>query len=453
VTTDSSSSPSLLPRAWPERVKSAILHVISLAQLAVVRTRAWAANSPSARLRLKSELEEARSDIALLEEELRIKDARMREIDPRHRPHYRATERLAILEVKAARGWSRAQTARRFLVEPATIASWTRRVDEEGKSALLKLAEPLNRFPDYVRYVARGLRAICPSMGKKRIAQTLARAGLRLAVTTVGRMLEEKDRKSPESDAAAVEVQREEATGRGALTAKHPNHVWQVDLSVLPTRSGFWVPWIPFAIPQLWPFAWWVACLVDHYSRRVMGFAVYTREPDSREVRAFLGRTIAREKATPKYLVADKGGQFYSTGFKEWCRRRGIRARYAATGHRGATAIVERFFRTLKDELLRRIAVPLRREAMRREIGLFVDWFHAHRPHQGLGGRTPSEVYHGIEPAIERPRLEPRPRWPTDSPCPGAFVPIGSRPRTLELRLSFHGGRRQLPIVKLRQAA
>jgi transcriptional regulator with XRE-family HTH domain len=251
-----------LPRGWSRHLKSAILHVISLAQLAVVRTRGWAANSPSARMPLKSQLEEAQSEVRLLEEELRIKDARMREIDPRHLPHYRATERLAILEVKAARGWSRAQTARRFLVEPATITSWTRRVDEAGKSALVKLAEPLNRFPDYVRYVARRLRAICPSMGKKRITQTLSRAGLRLAVTTVGRMLEEKDKRSPLSDAAAVDQGRTETATRGPLESKHPNHIWQVDLSVLPTRAGFWVPWIPFAIPQLWPFAWWIACVV-----------------------------------------------------------------------------------------------------------------------------------------------------------------------------------------------
>jgi hypothetical protein len=119
-------------------------------------------------MRLESELEEAQSEVRLLAEELRIKDARMREIDPRHRRHSGATERLAILEVKAARGWSRAQTARRFLVEPATITSWTRRVDEEGKSALLELAAPVNRFPEYVGYVARRLRAICPTMGKKR---------------------------------------------------------------------------------------------------------------------------------------------------------------------------------------------------------------------------------------------------------------------------------------------
>jgi hypothetical protein len=36
-----------LPRGWPGRVKSATLHVISLAQFALAYTRGWAVNSSS----------------------------------------------------------------------------------------------------------------------------------------------------------------------------------------------------------------------------------------------------------------------------------------------------------------------------------------------------------------------------------------------------------------------
>jgi transcriptional regulator with XRE-family HTH domain len=37
-----------------------------------------------------------------------------------------------------ARGWSLAQTAQAFLVTPATIASWMKRLDEDGPSAILR---------------------------------------------------------------------------------------------------------------------------------------------------------------------------------------------------------------------------------------------------------------------------------------------------------------------------
>ena len=102
---------------------------------------------------------------------------------------------MAILELRAARGWSLRQTADTFLVTPATIASWVKRIDENGLDALLWLREPVNKFPDFVRYIVQRLKTLSPSMGKVKIAETLCRAGLHLGVTTVGRILKE-----PQSD-------------------------------------------------------------------------------------------------------------------------------------------------------------------------------------------------------------------------------------------------------------
>jgi len=48
--------------------------------------------------------------------------------------------------------------------------------------------QPVNKFPDFVRYIVQRLQALCPRLGKAKIAQVLARAGLHLAITTVGRV-------------------------------------------------------------------------------------------------------------------------------------------------------------------------------------------------------------------------------------------------------------------------
>ena len=53
-----------------------------------------------------------------------------------------ATERMAILELKAARRWSLERTARPMLVTAATVASWLKRIDEDGPKALVKIPEP-----------------------------------------------------------------------------------------------------------------------------------------------------------------------------------------------------------------------------------------------------------------------------------------------------------------------
>ncbi len=101
-------------------------------------------------------------------------------------------DRLAILELRAARGWSLRRTAREFSVTRATIRSWLRRLEEDGPNALVQAFQPVNRFSDYVRYLVQRLKVLCPLMGKKKIAEMLARAGLHLGTTIVGRILMEK---------------------------------------------------------------------------------------------------------------------------------------------------------------------------------------------------------------------------------------------------------------------
>jgi hypothetical protein len=101
-----------------------MIHAISLAQYATVYTRSWAVDSMNGRVRLKAENDQLRQEISLLYEELRIKDIRSGRIPPHKRPHYPPTERMAILELRAARGWTLEQTAETFQLTPPTVASW-----------------------------------------------------------------------------------------------------------------------------------------------------------------------------------------------------------------------------------------------------------------------------------------------------------------------------------------
>ena len=84
-----------IPDNWPKCVRAALLDVVALAHWAVIYTRSWCANSPLARVRLAGKLEQAEQELALLREELRIKDARMEKIPAHNRPFYPPTERLA----------------------------------------------------------------------------------------------------------------------------------------------------------------------------------------------------------------------------------------------------------------------------------------------------------------------------------------------------------------------
>ena len=102
-------------------------------------------------MRQQVEVDCLQQELASVNEQLRIVTARMKSIPARNRPRYGPPERMAIRELKAARGWSLRQTADNFLVTRATIASWVTRIDEQDDS-LVQLREPVNKFP--------GLRAL-----------------------------------------------------------------------------------------------------------------------------------------------------------------------------------------------------------------------------------------------------------------------------------------------------
>jgi transposase InsO family protein len=431
-----------LPRGWAKHVKSALLHAIAMASAALTVAR-----SCSAPRGLRADLERATHEIALLREELDLKDSRWIRLSPRRRPHDTAVQRLRILQLKAARGWSCEQAAKILMIDEQTLKSWLRRIDEEGERALVRTAEPVNRFPDFVRYLVRQLGLVCPEMGKVRIAQVLARAGLHLGATTVGRMLKE-------TEPLAADVAYPVTVTTRRVTARSPGELWHIDLTAVPIGSGFWVPWLPFSLPQSWPFCWWVAVLVDHVSRAVVGFAVFHGRPTTEQMQRTISRAIRRSGRTPRSIVTDKGRQFWCQSFQLFCRDRAIWARFGAVGRRGSIAVVERFMRAMKRECTSRLLVPLNVEAMRREVGFYVLWYNEHRPSQALDGRTPREVYVGQRPANVRPRFEPRRRWPAGAPCASPQTEMRTDPGThFSLVVSYLGGRKHLPAVELREAA
>jgi transposase InsO family protein len=456
------------PKSWPNCVRSGMLHVISLAQYAMAYTRSWAAESSNARVRQKARADHAEQDAALVREEMRIKDGRMAGIAPQRRPYYSPAARLEILQVRAARNWSLQQTADAFLVTAATIASWMNRLNEDGPDALVKLREPVNKFPKFVRLAVQRLKVLCPSMGKKKLAEVLARAGLHLGTTTIGRI-----RAKPPKPSLPSPLAGEGSGMRGprVVTAKRLNHVWHVDLITVPTQMGMWCPWLPFALGQCLPFCWWLALVQDHHSRRIMGFAVFRRPPASLEMRAFLGRVIhanslrplarggrggrAPGSAAPKYIISDKGSQFWPcAGFKRWCKRRNIRPRFGAIGQHGSIAVIERLIKTIKREGLAGVLIPFRREVMQQLMTSLVGWYNEHRPHTTLKGATPNEVYFKRFPANRKPRIEPRSKWPRGSPCALPNALVGGNPGArFDMEVEHVGGHSQLPIIRLRRAA
>jgi len=350
------------------------------------------------------------------------------------------------------------------------VRRWIKELREVGEDKLLEVQPPVNSFPAFVDRIIGQIAVALPQPTKRRIADVLARAGLHMSASAVAdRLKSEPPSADPEEDVASDEDGRPpcEQPAPRTVAAHYENHVWNVDFTQAPTGGGTWTPMLPFSLPGVWPFVWLalkscgactsghVAIALDMFSRKVMGFALFRKEPTSADTQCFLDRVIAAAGRAPKYLVTDRGTQFTSDEFTAtWCKRHGIKQRFGAVGKYGSIAVIERLNRTLKYELLRHIQIPYSLDAMREELRVAIEYYNAYRPHTHLNGRTPDEVYFDRSPANEQPRYETRGTWPPGSGCARPYVPIrGERGVKLELEVAYYEGRKHLPVFELRKVA
>ena len=418
-----------IPENWPALIRQAMIHTASLAHVDIIVSWSRSADSAIQNVQLKSKLDKLETKLAQKENQLRIISSRLTRVPAKRRPYYLPMERMDILTHKAACAWNLKQTAKEFQTDASTISSWMKRIDDES---LIKIPVPWNKYPSYLKYVTRQLKLLVPRLGKKKIAEHFMRAGLYLAATTVGRYLKEEkpeNTKGPEFPEFAEKLEPKK------IKSKHPNHTWTVDLTAVPISGGFWTSWFPNSLPQYWPYCYWVAVVVDHFSRRAVGFALFKDPPTSMEVTEALDKAIERTGKAPKYIISDKGCQFYCENYKSWCKDNNIKPRFGAVGKHGSIAITERFIKSMKDEHTRIISVPMNSDDMRFELSLYFIWYNEYRPHEYLKGRTPEEIYNN-SPPLKMIEFKKAPDIPE-----------------MELELSFLGGRKHLPIIEFKKAA
>ena len=129
--------------------------------------------------------------------------------------------------------------------------------------------------------------------GNLRIAQTLARAGVKLSRETVRRW-----RKQPRPPRSSIQTKRRLGP---ILAAKHPNHIWILDITEITGLFGL--------------FRFKLALVMDVFSRMPLAGRVFTSEPAADEMAGLVRYAAARHSA-PKHFVTDQGVQFTSAVFR-----------------------------------------------------------------------------------------------------------------------------------------
>jgi putative transposase len=158
-----------------------------------------------------------------------------------------------------------------------------------------------------------------------------------------------------------------------AVSAK--NRVWAGDLTFVPTRTG----WLT------------VAVLLDLYSRRVVGWAMSTRQTLAVVVEAWWMAWQRRRPAPGLVHHSDQGNQYRATLYQTILARRKVVPSMSRKGNCYDNAPVESFFSSLKNELVHHCHFQNQAEA-RYAIAEYIEVFYnRQRLHQALGYRSPEE--------------------------------------------------------------
>jgi transposase InsO family protein len=345
----------------------------------------------------------------------------MNRIDSRHRKRYTPADRFKIIVHQRTYSLSIEETASLFLVSAQTVARWmAEAVKEPTKKTigtLLKAVPPLMSYSDILRETVQ-LMDQAGFGGNLRIAQTLAREGVKLSKETVRRW-----RKSPRT---LRSPQPEPPCAPRTLKASYRNHVWMINITEIP---GF-----------LKLFTFKLAVILDVFSRMPLAAQVFTKEPTAAEMASLLDHAVVKH-STPKHFVSDQGAQFTSGVFCNALQTRGIKQRFGAIGKTGSIAIIERFWRTLKDLARLRLAfnLPLAPGDLAHRLQLSFSYYAHSKPHQGLHGATPAELYNGVAPSyLEAKRPARTYEGKTDSQL---------------FRISYLDPERRLPLVTTEKAA
>ena len=239
--------------------------------------------------------------------------------------------------------------------------------------------EPTPRRPRSVNaFLARRLEVLIqahPTFGYRRLwAWLYFREGLGINKKAVYRILKLKGWFVHQRQ----HTPRPRVRGRTSQTPVS-NQRWAMDVTHIPCGADGWAH---------------LAAVIDCHDREIIGFEIALRSRAKEAERAIEEACIKRfgtlRPSGPTPTVrSDNGLIFQSRRFRAACRDYRLKQEFITPYTPEQNGIIERFFRTLKEE-----CVWLHRfhsfDHARREVTRFIEYYNTRRPHSALGYRSPA---------------------------------------------------------------
>jgi putative transposase len=155
------------------------------------------------------------------------------------------------------------------------------------------------------------------------------------------------------------------------LPATRPNHIWSYDFMGDRLRDGT---------------ALRILNVVDEYTRVALCSHV-DRSIGAAQVIIELDK-LFRTYGKPAHIRSDNGREFIAASVGAWLAERGVSTAFVEKGSPQQNAFVERFNGTMRDEILNREEFDTLAEADV-VVNRWRNEYNRHRPHRGLGFKTP----------------------------------------------------------------
>jgi len=164
------------------------------------------------------------------------------------------------------------------------------------------------------------------------------------------------------------------------VTVDRPDQAWATDITYVRLTHGFV----------------YLMAILDWYSRYIISWELSTTL-DSGFCLEALRKALQVSK--PEIFNTDQGSQFTSADFTRCLLDEGIQVSMDGRGRVYDNIFVERLWRSVKYEevyLHDYQTVP----AAKAQLSDYFEFYNTERPHEGLGYRTPQEVYYGMRAAL-----------------------------------------------------
>lgn len=157
------------------------------------------------------------------------------------------------------------------------------------------------------------------------------------------------------------------------LAITRPNQVWGIDITYIRMEKGFMYLFI----------------ILDWYSRKIVDYEL-SSTIDKRFVMNTLTRALQKHK--PEIINSDQGSHFTNPDYLNLLENAGVRISMDGKGQALDNVRTERFFRTLKYDLIyiNEFSSP---GHLRRELTPYIEEYNTYRPHSSIGDLTPEEAY------------------------------------------------------------